>query len=138
MYQVVLDTNVIAAAMLSRNGASHQLLRMVGDPRWQLNLSVPLALEYEQTLIRVCAGMPRDDLDAVLAHLFASARLRPIYFLWRLSLPDPGDHMVLELAVESRADFLVTFNRRDFVPASQFGIRIVTPPVFLAILREEP
>lgn len=53
-------------------------------------------------------------------------------------MPDPGDHMVLELAIESRADFIVTFNPRDFIPAGQFGIRVVTPAEFLAILKEEP
>jgi predicted nucleic acid-binding protein len=45
MIQAVLDTNVVAAAMLSRRGTSHRLLRLVGDPRWRINLSVPLALE---------------------------------------------------------------------------------------------
>ena len=54
----------------------------------------------------------------------------------RTLLPDPGDHMVLELAVESTADFIVTFNARDFRPAVQFGIRIVTPAEFLAILEK--
>jgi predicted nucleic acid-binding protein len=42
MYQVVIDTNVVAAALLSNRGASHRLLRLVGDHRWRINLSVPL------------------------------------------------------------------------------------------------
>ena len=50
MYQVVIDTNVLASALLSNRGASHRLLRMVGDPRWRINVSVPLVFEYEQTL----------------------------------------------------------------------------------------
>ena len=44
--------------------------------------------------------------------------------------------MVLELAVESRADYLVTFNAKDFRPAVRFGIQVVTPAEFLAILEE--
>ena len=52
MYQVVIDTNVLVAALVSSRGASHRLLRLVGDPRWRINLSVPLVLEYEQTLKR--------------------------------------------------------------------------------------
>jgi putative PIN family toxin of toxin-antitoxin system len=139
MLQVVLDTNVVAAAMLSKRGASHQLLRLVGDPRWRLNLSVPLALEYEQTLKRVCAdsAVGLGGIEDVLAYLCGAARLRPIFFLWRPLLPDPGDHMVLELAVESRADYLVTFNAKDFKPAVRFGIQVVTPAEFLAILERE-
>jgi len=36
MYQVVIDTNVLASALLSNRGASHRLLRMVGDPLYGL------------------------------------------------------------------------------------------------------
>jgi len=68
MYQVVIDTNVIVAALLSNRGASHRLLRLVGDPRWRINLSVPLVLEYEQTLKRVCTGgdLSGSDIDSVV------------------------------------------------------------------------
>jgi predicted nucleic acid-binding protein len=49
-------------------------------------------------------------------------------FLWRPALPDAGDDMVLEAAANGRADGIVTFNRRDFVPfAAQFGIPIMLP-----------
>jgi putative PIN family toxin of toxin-antitoxin system len=139
MFQVVLDTNVVAAAMLSKHGASHRLLRLVGDRRWRLNLSVPLVLEYEQTLKRVCTAphVEERDIEDVLGYLCDNANLRPIFFLWRPTLTDPGDHMVLELAIESRADFIVTFNRRDFGPAGQFGIQVLTPAEFLAILGSE-
>jgi len=136
MYQVVIDTNVIVAALLSNRGASHRLLRQVGDPRWQINLSVPLVLEYEQTLKRVCTGeaLSDGDVDGVMQFLCANANLRPIFFLWRPLLPDPKDDFVLELAVESRADFVLTFNTRDFVGAERFGIRVTSPREFLAIM----
>jgi predicted nucleic acid-binding protein len=44
----------------------------------------------------------------------------------------------LELAVESRADFVLTFNTRDFAGAERFGIRVVSPREFLAIIEEVP
>lgn len=44
MFQVVVDTNVLLAALRSNRGASFRLLSLVGDGRWQLNLSVPLLL----------------------------------------------------------------------------------------------
>ena len=102
------------AALLSNRGASHRLLRLVGDRRWRINLSVPLVFEYEQTLQRVCTGgiLTDGDIDSVMHFsvihfLWANANLRPIFFLWRFLLPDPKDDFVLELAVESRADFLI-------------------------------
>jgi predicted nucleic acid-binding protein len=45
--ETVLDTNVLIAALRSRRGASFELLRLVGDPRWHLHLSTALLLEYE-------------------------------------------------------------------------------------------
>jgi putative PIN family toxin of toxin-antitoxin system len=138
MYQVVIDTNVIAAALLSNRGASHSLLRLVGDRRWRINLSVPLVFEYEQTLKRVCTGsdLSGSDIDSVVQFLCASANLRPIFFLWRPFLPDPKDDFVLELAIESRADFVITFNTRDFAGAERFGVRVISPREFLAIIGE--
>ena len=102
--------------------------------------SVPLVLEYEQTLKRVCAGGPvsGSEIDGVLRFLCANANLRLIFFLWRPFLPDPKDDFVLELAVESRADFLITFNTRDFVDAERFGVRVISPREFLAIIGEIP
>jgi predicted nucleic acid-binding protein len=76
--------------------------------------------------------------------LFASfARTRisaPYFFLWRPSLPDPKDDFILELAVESRADFLLTFNSKDFAGADSFGVRVISPRPreFLAIIGETP
>ena len=138
MYQVVIDTNVIVAALLSNRGASHRVLRLVGYPRWRINLSVPLVFEYEQTLKRVCTEgeLNGSDIDNVMHFLCANANLRHIFFLWRPLLPDPKDDFVLELAVESRADFVLTFNVRDFAGAERFGVRVISPREFLAIIGE--
>jgi predicted nucleic acid-binding protein len=101
---------------------------------------VPLVLEYEQTLKRLCTGgdLSGSDIDSVMQYLCANANLRDIFFLWRPLLPDPKDDFVLELAVESRADFLLTFNTRDFAGAERFGIRVISPREFLAIIGEAP
>ena len=49
-------------------------------------------------------------------------------FLWRPIFPDADDDMVLETAINGRADGIVTFNRRDFAPAeSRFGLGILSP-----------
>lgn len=43
-------------------------------------------------------------------------------------LPDPGDDLVLETAVNGQAAVVITFNRRHFEPvAARFGIEIVSP-----------
>lgn len=138
MYQVVLDTNVLIAALRSRRGASHRLLGLIGDRRWQMNLSVPLFLEYEDVAKRPDAGLTLStgEIDDILDFICAEANLREIFYLWRPVLPDPKDDFVLELAVESRCDFIVTFNIRDFAGAETFGIEAITPQEFLRKLGE--
>lgn len=133
MLRVVVDTNVWVAALRSKRGASFRLLSLVGDARWQLSLSVPLLLEYEDVLKRPEVGVPlsTDEVDDVLNYLCSQASLREIFYLWRPVLTDPKDDFVLELAVESNCEFIVTFNLRDFAPSRQFGIEAITPREFL-------
>jgi predicted nucleic acid-binding protein len=45
IYQVVLDKNVIIAALKSRKGASFKLLSLIDSSLFKINLSVPLLLE---------------------------------------------------------------------------------------------
>jgi predicted nucleic acid-binding protein len=130
---VVLDTNVLEAALRSRRGASFAVLSLVGTGRFDLAVSVPLVLEYEDVLMRQAGVMGRDPavVADLLDYLCAVAKQQAIFFLWRPCLPDPRDDMVLELAVAASGEAIVTYNRRHFVPASQFGIRVYSPARFL-------
>ena len=58
------------------------------------------------------------------------------FYLWRPTLRDPKDDFVLELAVESNCDYIVTFNIKDFAEAKKFGIQAVKPSEFLKITGE--
>ena len=138
MVRIVLDTNILVAALKSRNGASYQILRLVGpDAPFQPSLSVPLVLEYEMALRRALAAEDA-RIEPVLDYLCQVSDLREIYFLWRPFLRDPGDEMVLEVAVGAQASRIVTHNVRDFEGvAAKFGIRVVTPGEFLMEVREK-
>jgi putative PIN family toxin of toxin-antitoxin system len=131
--QVVLDTNVFVSALRSRRGASHRLLLLVGGPDFQINLSVPLVIEYEDVAKRMAeeAGLTSADIDDIIDYLCSVARLREIHFLWRPVLKDPGDDHILELAVEAECRVIITHNVRDFVGAERLGITTVTPGEFL-------
>jgi len=131
--QVVLDTNVFVAALRSRRGASHRLLLLVGGPDFQINLSVPLVIEYEDVAKRMAeeAGPTPADIDDIIDYLCSVARLREIHFLWRPVLKDSGDDHVLELAVEAECPVIITHDVRDFAGAERFGITAVTPGEFL-------
>lgn len=134
----VFDTNVLIAALRSRRGASFRLLELVGTGRFELNLSVALALEYESISKRLLPTLPMNEvrLDRVLDFVFASSRCREIFYRWRPALPDPGDEMVLELAVAAGPATIVTFNGKDFQGADRYGVRVCEPSEFLAEVEE--
>ena len=136
MYQIVIDTNVLVAAMRSNKGASYRLLDQLGDGRWRPNLTVPLLLEYEAVLKRNCRhfGLVEQDIDDALDAICSHAGLHRVYFLWRPAASDPDDDLVLEAAIASYSDIIVTFNKRDFLGSRQFGIRCMTPREFLILL----
>jgi putative PIN family toxin of toxin-antitoxin system len=140
MYQVVLDTSVLVAAMRSRFGASNRLLSLVGDNRWRPNITVAVALEYEAVLKRNCRefNLTEEEIDDTLDAIFSYAGLHRLYFLWRPVAADPDDDLVMEAAIASHSDFVVTFNKRDFPESGRFGIECITPREFLILIKELP
>jgi putative PIN family toxin of toxin-antitoxin system len=128
----VFDTNVIVAALRSPKGASAELLRRVRHDNIVMLASVPLFAEYEAVATRLehlqAAGTTPAKVENVLDVLALFAERIEIHYLWRPRLRDPDDDMVLEVAVNGRAEAIVTFNGADFggIPG-QFGIAVVTP-----------
>ena len=134
--QVVLDTNVLISALRSRRGASFRLLSLLGQGDFQINVSVPLILEYEEAARRIAKdfGLTYSDIDALIDYLCRIANRHQIHFLWRPLLKDPHDDMVLELAAGAGCDFIVTHNLRDFRGIERFGVKAITPKEFLRII----
>jgi putative PIN family toxin of toxin-antitoxin system len=133
--RVVLDTSVLVAAWRSRNGASFEILRLVPQGVFELVVSVPLVVEYEAVLLRHCSGaQTAEHVTNLVDYLCARAHHQAIFYLWRPCLSDPGDDMVLELAVAAEARIVVTHNVKDFAAAVQFGITPVAPGSFLRTL----
>lgn len=133
VYQIVIDTNVWIAALRSKRGASYKLLSLIDSGKLEINLSVPLVLEYEDAAKRLVGEIPLSerDIDDILDYICSVAHQRKIYYLWRPFLSDPRDDMVLELAVTASCDFIVTFNSSDFEGIEQFGLSTLTPKEFL-------
>lgn len=131
MSRVVLDTSVVVAAFRSRHGASNRLLRAVAERHVVALATTSLFLEYEAVLMRpehmlVC-GLDVMGVDLVLASLAAVFEPVETHFRWRPQLTDPADEMVLEAAINGRAEAIVTFNVRHFTAAARFGISAIRP-----------
>jgi len=134
--RLVLDTSVIVAAFRSHSGASRHLLRLAVRRGFQLVATPALYLEYETALTRgeqiAAHGVSAEGIDEFLVELAAFTEKARISYNYRPQLRDPDDEMVLEAAINGKADAIVTYNLRDFLPAANnFGVEVLTPGVIL-------
>jgi predicted nucleic acid-binding protein len=95
---LVVDTHVLVAATLSPFGASLQILTLVPQRRFELLLSVPLTLAYEEVLKRddrrVQSHLTLEEIDGLLDRLAAVGTPQTPLFQWRPHRLDPDDAMV--------------------------------------------
>ncbi len=139
--KLVLDTNVIVAALRSRKGASRALLRKFLGGEIECLLSVPLALQYEDVLFRSGIMMELElgpqDIELMLDSICSLGKPVDTRYFLRPVLKDPDDEMVLETAIYGDGDGIVTFNVRDFSGAERFGIMVVTPSEALELIKNK-
>lgn len=136
--RVVLDTSILVAAARSKHGASHALLSLLPDLRFQPVISVALFAEYRSVLLRPenLLQRPASDAESFLDFLITASHLQEVFFHWRPALPDPDDDLVLELAVAAGCRYIVTHNLRDFRGTEDWGIEPVTPGGFLKAIKK--
>ncbi len=144
MIDIVMDTNVLIAALRSQHGAAYRFVSLIGKSKsFRINISVPLVMEYESIAKREQMRYPQhitvrpSQIDAIVDYICAVGVPHEIFYLWRPILLDEKDDCVLEIAVAARAQYIITFNKRDFKPAARFGIALATPQEFFDIIGEQ-
>jgi predicted nucleic acid-binding protein len=114
---VVLDTNILVAALLRGGGAARAVLRACLQLHYQPVIGPALLAEYEDVLGRgdvfvtsVLTGAEREELFEGFLH---RCRWVEVYYAWRPNLPDEADNHLVELGVAAQAETIVTRNLRD-------------------------
>lgn len=133
---MILDTDVIVAAIRSTSGASAEIVRRVLRGELHIEASVAVVLEYEAVVTRDehlnAGGVTAAEALTVIDALAALAQPVDIHFRWRPQLRDADDEMVLEAAINAENRTIVTFNKRDFAGAAErFDVALATPAEFL-------
>ncbi|MCF6206323.1 MAG: putative toxin-antitoxin system toxin component, PIN family [Sulfurovum sp.] len=136
--KIVIDTNVILSALHSNRGASHKLLVWLFESERRYNvISNTLVLEYTDVLTRnenmkYYTHLDRSEIERFIDDICLISYHQKIHFLWRPFLKDANDDMVLEVAVNSGAKAIITFNPKDFKGVREkFNIEIMTPKEYL-------
>jgi len=131
--RIILDTNVLFAGLYSSKGASFRVLQAIEAGKLQTILSTTLLFEYEDILKRnqEVLGLSNQEIEEILDYFCMQSEHQKIYFLWRPCLPDPRDDHLLELAIASETEWIVTHNTKDFKEVEKFGVKSITPKQLL-------
>lgn len=131
--KVVLDTNVLVAALLRGGGTARGVLRACLRGQYQPVLGPALLAEYEDLLSRTAlfndSVLSPKERDELFDGLLSCSRWVEVFYAWRPNLPDEADNHLIELAVAAQADAIVTRNLRDVARGElKFPmLRVLTP-----------
>ncbi len=131
---IVIDTNVLLSALYSNKGASYKLLSIIDSDKFNVNISTTLIYEYEE-ILKLKSKLEIKYIDSILNYICLIGKKNKIFYLWRPKLKDSDDDFLLELAVKSNS-IIVTLNGKDFKPANEFKLKVMTPKEFLQYIGE--
>ena len=139
--KIVLDTNVLIAALLSNSGSNRKVVRRCLTGQLIPQIGTALFLEYEDVFARdyVLKNCLLDKMerDQFFDGFMSVCHWKSLYYSWRPNLKDEGDNHLIELAIASGARAIVTNNIRDFrnMDLKFEQLEIMTPAMVLEKLR---
>lgn len=116
MQKIVIDTNVIVSALVQKNYPFLIINELFFENKIQLCVSEDLITEYFDVLSRPKFSRFPDfatKAENVLTEIGLKAELHKPTMKLDI-IPDQDDNMILELADECNADFIITGNTKDF------------------------
>jgi uncharacterized protein len=132
---IVLDTNVLVAGLLSPFGPCGEIVRMVSSGELTLSLDARLLSEYQEVLDRPKFKFNKDKVAALLDHIEHSGLIVASSPLFQ-SLPDIDDEPFLEVAIAARAICIVTGNQVHFPTELCQGVTVFSPSEFLTFYKK--
>ncbi len=132
--KVVLDTNVFVAGLLTR-GAAAKVLDLWFARRFDILTSEAQLAEIRRVLkTKFHKEVPSLNRARLLSRLRKAAIMVRLRITPRLS-PDPDDNLILAIALEGKADVLVTWDKADLLELKIKGLRVTPVKQFLGGMR---
>ncbi len=129
MQKVIIDTNVIVSALIQKNYPFFIIDELFFENKIELCISEKLFKEYSDVLSRPKFSRFPDFMNKA-TYILREIGLRAVYYEPIISLDiikDKDDNMILELADESDADFIITGNTNDFIMSNYKETKMATP-----------
>jgi uncharacterized protein len=133
---IVLDTNVLVAGLLSPFGPCGKIVRMISSGDLTLSLDARILSEYEEVLHRPKFKFEEDKVASLLDHIECRGHKVGSSPLPH-TLSDPEDEPFLEVAIAGQAACLVTGNQVHFPPKLCMGVKVLSPIEFLSFYKKQ-
>lgn len=138
MIKVVLDTNVLVSAHLTRNSKAEMILSLAAEGIIEIYLSPQILMELESTLLspklmKIHKDTAKQVRQSVML-LGEFVKMTPGLIEVQKIDVDPDDNKILACAVEAHADFIVSGDHHLTDLKEYRGIKIVNPDNFLKML----
>jgi uncharacterized protein len=134
--KIVIDTSVWISALISKESQARELLRLVFQEKCSPQISESLFREYEMVMkrkkIQTLTPLSKEEQVELFNAYLSCCKWNNIYYAWRPNLKDEDDNFLIELAVASGAEVILTYNTKDFEETQLlFRHRVLTPENFL-------
>lgn len=138
--KVVIDTSVWISALIKKDSSARDVLRLVLEDKITPQMSEALFYEYETVMkrqkIQNLTPLTQEEQNTLFYAYLSAAKWNEIYYMWRPNLKDENDNFVIELAVASGAEYIITYNIKDFKNAELvFKHKVITPEEFIKDLK---
>jgi hypothetical protein len=143
MLRVVLDANVVVSAFLQPKGPSGGILRhSLEKKNFELVLSEAILNEIRNTLryprVRRHLKLPDLEIEVRIASIGILADLVPGVVEVRAVQKDPDDDKYLGVALEGRAEYIISGDHHLRDLGEFQGIQILSPRQFVDVLKALP
>lgn len=133
--RVVLDTNVLISAVLF-NGPPRAILELVIGGSVYCSLSLAILDELREVLERPKFRFSPEQAFQIIEELHAVCDIVNPDVRVKVVTADPNDNIILECALESKADIIVSGDRHLLDVSAFKGIQIVSPSDYIKTINE--
>jgi len=130
--KIVLDINILISATLWEGSVAQKVLSKCIEQEIKIYTSKEILLEYEKVLIRDFK-YSKKEVISIIKYILEYIELATPKEQINIIKDDPADNKIIECAVETSAEFIITYDKHLLKILEYKNIKIITPEEFRKI-----
>ena len=137
--RITLDTNILVSAFISKEGQPAKILDLaLTFQEIRLVLSEAILREFREVMLREEVrerfGYSARDIESFVQHLRGVSNMVAVKSRFKVVKDDPNDDMVVNTAIDGKAEWIVSGDAHLWKMRAIRGIRIVNSRQMLRIV----